>query len=144
MKVTVFGTNKPDKSLPRDAMLAWRLQGAIGFSNHYGWSRLGLSHYGDDNPMNGIYQAHSKGYNNFTGPPATKSKKTYYKRMSFTPYNPQTVRQQAWRAVFTAGVQAWHDLTDEQRYAYNKSATRKSRLGFTSFVSNYLRANRLA
>lgn len=57
----------------------------------------------------------------------------------YTPTNPQTVEQQAWRAVFTGGVAAALALTPEQKQVYRlKAKTKPGQTWFTVFMSEYL------
>lgn len=57
--------------------------------------------------------------------------------------NPQTQSQQDWRAVFAAAVLAWQNLTDLQRYAWRTTATRRSKMGYSMFLTEYLHDHKL-
>jgi hypothetical protein len=60
-------------------------------------------------------------------------------RMRFyTPYNPQTVPQQANRSKFALAVSAWQVLTLEQKKVYHKRATGKHLSGYNLFLREYM------
>jgi len=60
----------------------------------------------------------------------------------YTPSNPRTAAQQAWRAVFAAGIAAWHALSDEEKEEWKRRAKEeKSMVGQHLFQSVYLKTH---
>jgi hypothetical protein len=121
----------------------------FGQFNQYGTSQYGWSHYGDEDIwfiktefgtasygvdrygdafiLSGIYRTDSvKGY------------LTYYREPYYIPKNPRTAAQQAWRSVFAGAVSAWHELTPEEKAAYNENAKGKRMSGYNLFIREYL------
>jgi len=91
---------------------------------------LGVSLYGVNNIRWGIYQRrHNKG------------KVVYVRESFYRPSNPRTVKQQNWRAVFTAGMVAWKNLTDEQKKVYNKRGHTLKICGVNLFLRNWLKSH---
>lgn len=98
--------------------------------NEYGVRLYGGILYGTDDVRAGIYQRrHSKG------------KKIYARLIFYTPTNPKTAPQQAWRTVFTNGMQAWANLTREQKDVYNERAKTYQLHGVNLFLKEYLNSN---
>jgi len=60
----------------------------------------------------------------------------------YRPTNPQTAPQQAWRAVFAAGISGYKSLTAPEKLALNKEARKCRQSGLTLFLSRHLQANR--
>lgn len=56
----------------------------------------------------------------------------------YEPTNPQTEEQQAWRGTFADAVQAWQNLTEEEKSVYNNRAEGKKLSGYNLFLSQYL------
>jgi len=57
----------------------------------------------------------------------------------FVPTNPQTEAQQAWRAKFTAGIEAAKLLSPDEKAMYKKTAYRKKGQTWHSvFMSKYM------
>ena len=50
-----------------------------------------------------------------------------------------TIGRLAQRALYSAGVLAWHGLTDEERLAYNNLKYPPAQTGFNRFMSRYLK-----
>lgn len=62
-----------------------------------------------------------------------------FKYAYFIPTNPQTVPQQSWRAVFTAGMTAAMALSPEEREPYIERAKQKKGWSWHNiFLSDYL------
>lgn len=57
------------------------------------------------------------------------------------PSNPRTEAQQANRQKITNGVQAWKNLTEEEKSVYNKKAIGKRMSGYNLFLRQYLKSN---
>jgi hypothetical protein len=54
------------------------------------------------------------------------------------PTNPRTPKQQAWRAIFRAGVLEWQALDSETKAFYNTLATPLHIEGFNLFMRRWL------
>jgi len=61
----------------------------------------------------------------------------------YTPANPQTEKQQAWRQVFADGIAAWKALDDEEKAEWWEKAKRKQMCGPHLFQSHYLNTHKL-
>jgi hypothetical protein len=61
----------------------------------------------------------------------------------YRPANPQTETQQAWRAVFADAVAAWQALSEEEKQAWRRKGTRRSKMGYSLFLSRYLDGHKL-
>ena len=86
--------------------------------------------YGTDDVRIGIYQRrHNKG------------KKINARLKFYTPANPKTAPQQAWRTVFANGMVAWANLTGEQKDVYNERAKKYQLHGVNLFLKEYLNSN---
>ncbi len=98
--------------------------------NEYGVKLYGGSLYGTDDVRIGIYQKRHK------------LGKTGYTRTKFyIPSNPKTAPQQSWRAVFTAGMGEWANLTTEQKNQYNRRADKVHLHGVNLFMREWLKSN---
>jgi len=60
------------------------------------------------------------------------------KEVFYTPTNPQTGPQQAWRLIFSQGVAAWQALSEEEKEEYRARADYFSFTGFNLFMREYL------
>ena len=97
-----------------------------GLGNFYlGWSQLGNPYF-------------HQGYYKTDG--TNRTGKTILTR-HWWPKNPQTDKQQANRFTFADGVQAWHNLTDEEKQYWEELKSPPKRNGFMRFMSNYLKEN---
>lgn len=110
-----------------------RARKRFGYSCYVGTMFMGFTQAGDDNQYAGIYQS-----NNNPG------KHIYHKKIMYWPTNPQTVPQQAWRAVFTAGAVAWGALTADEKLAYNKRAKQYHFFGYHLFQREWLHQHLLS
>lgn len=61
----------------------------------------------------------------------------------YTPTNPQTEAQQAWRQVFADGIAAWHALSEAEKDEWRKKAKKKRMVGQHLFQSHYLNSHKL-
>ena len=100
----------------------------MGLPNGFGEVYFGWSQFGDWNIYAGTYARVD-----------TPGGREIVRKRHMWPVNPQTVAQQARRIVFANGVQAWRDLTDEQRSAYNIAGNKKAITGYNLFLSEYLK-----
>ena len=88
-----------------------------------------LGNFGDPDPLNlnGIYQVRTRGKH-----------QTQVKEKFYVPTNPQSIPQQANRQKLANGVIAWQALSDSEKQAYNKRATRKPFFGYHLFLREYM------
>jgi hypothetical protein len=68
----------------------------------------------------------------------TRKGVTLVKMDFYTPTNPQTEAQQAWRAIFSAGVAAWQALSEEAQDIWKEEARYRPLTGFNLFLRDYL------
>lgn len=115
------------------------VRGRIGVSAGVGNLALGVSHYGEERGVGGIYQKRVTGYNNKGRIPG-RPRRTYYVRMrTYAPPNLNTPAQQKARQGMREAVAAWKQLTNEQQAAYNKRGIRTGRQGRHLFYSEYMK-----
>lgn len=114
-----------------DIHFAYSIRGKLGLPNCLGLYRCGWSRYGYREPMDGIYQLRS-----------TNKGRVPVKMRHYSQPNIGHPDSQAGRTVFAQGVQAWHNLTEEQKKEYNQLGKGARKLsGFCVFMSDYLKAN---
>jgi len=111
--------------------MSLQLRGQLGFNSGCGMARCGYSRCGASKIFGGIYQR-------------TKTLEGWriVRKRYHRPTNPQTVPQQAWRAVFAAGVSGYQALTSDQKKALNIEARKYRQSGLTLFLRRYLQSNR--
>lgn len=108
-------------------LLSMDARGKFGWSGGFGRIAFGYTRFGFYSWYAGIYQ---KKY--YFGKP-------YISRMKFyRPTNPQTVKQQNWRAVHAYAVALWQAFETSVKTAYNKRAQRKKMSGYNLWLSEYL------
>ena len=61
----------------------------------------------------------------------------------YTPTNPRTGKQQAWREIFAEGIAAWHALSEEEKEEWKQKAKKRRMVGQHYFQSIWLKAHRL-
>lgn len=107
-------------------------RGRFGYGGAFGRIALGYNRFGFYSKFCGIY-----------------SKKFYYgvpyisKMKFYRPTNPQTIPQQAWRAVFTDGFDAWQALDENTKDIYRARTKSRHMTGFNLFMSEYLNEHKL-
>lgn len=111
----------------KEMFLSFEAQKKFGKPNLYGCSFFGVSEYGDDLALSGVYQKRR-----------INGKPVFVRMKHMIPKNPQTEKQQAWRAIFADGVTAWHNLTESERVEYNRLAIPYRIEGFNLFLKRYL------
>jgi len=127
---------------PFEEVKSTGVRGKISGWHEYGGREYGDYEYGESNPASGIYQQRRKRESYLgpgekeTGPPHTIKKENYW------PDNPQTVDQQAWRAIHADGVHAWQALTNEQKAKLDEEAAELNMSGFNLSVSRYLNSHK--
>lgn len=62
-------------------------------------------------------------------------------RVHVVPFDPRTAPQLARRAIFAAGVAAWHAYDQSERDAWNTQAASRHLTGFALHMSVYLRSH---
>lgn len=113
-----------------ERLYSLEVRGAVGISNGFGRIVFGWCGFGVFDDLAGIYQ----------------KKKTLkgngISRMAFyAGSNPQTVAQQNWRGIFTAGVTQWHALTQPERDVYIKKAKRYHITGYNLYLRKWLQSH---
>ena len=124
----------------------------FGVFSKLGTSQLGFTNFGDDDVyfvltdlgtltlgvdrladfilLSGIYRT-----DNVTG------EMKYYREPYYITRNPRSDEQQAHRQKYGKAVEAWRDLTDEERNQYNKRAKGKRYSGWNLFYKEYLQSH---
>lgn len=100
--------------------------------NKYGRIIYGWSEYGLEDDLAGVYQIKS------TPKGQVVSRENFY-----WPKNPQKPAQQAWRAVFKQGFDAWKALSESEKDEYRKEARKYHFSGFNLFMKNWLNSHKL-
>ena len=107
------------------------IRGKIGSPATYGTRVYGAHDYGAGADLFGIWQIRTR-----------FGKRVQVREKFYTPSNPQTGPQQAWRAIFTAGVNAWQLLSEEGKQTWREDAKYKNLTGFNLFMREYLNENK--
>jgi len=127
---------------PLESVAGMEVRGHFGRSLNVGRMRLGYNYVGADVPSFGIYSRKVYGQG-VTLKPSKRGDRWGLSRMVFyRPTNPQTVPQQAWRAVFAEAISTWRGLTDLERASYSKKARTRGMSGYNLFISNWLQSRR--
>jgi len=113
-----------------DKLLSLTATKRFGYSGQFGDGSFGYTQFGDANPWQGIYQRRHRKYGTI-----------FVRERHYWPRNPQTVPQQAWRAVFTASRQSWAALAPEVQQRYNERARRLGLPGYALYQREYLIAH---
>ncbi len=112
---------------PGEKGIGFQIRKKLGFPPLYGEREYGNFRYGEDDKFYGIYQVRSR-----------YGSQVVVKEKFYTPTNPQTVAQQAWRQVYADSIVAWQALTDNQKEQYNIKAKFKPYSGYNLFQKEYL------
>lgn len=113
-----------------DQIYSKRARKKFGLPNLWGASFFGVTEFGDDRSLFGVYSRRRRGKTVHT-----------VQMPHMWPKNPQTGTQQAWRDVFAGGVAEWHLLTNDEKIEYNNRADRYQLQGFCLFMREYLHMN---
>jgi len=109
--------------------LGVEIRGKLNVGSIHGLREYGLFDYGDDEDIAGIYQIrHSAG------------KAIQVKMPFYSPTNPQTEAQQAWRALFATGVSNWQSLSESAKNEWRGKAKYKPLTGFNLYLRTWLLA----
>jgi len=105
-------------------------RGRFGFSGGYGFASFGRCRYGSKSEYAGVFQR------------KVTLKGIKVSRMRFRwGANPQTVAQQSWRAVFTAGWEAYALLTPPEKVVLSKEGRKYRMSGPNLFMRRWLSQN---
>lgn len=126
---------------PFEGLISMVMTKRMGRPMFAGYAWCGWSQCGEENERVGVYQRRPRRKGTVPGGEVFMQKKENFVMRHTWPINPQTVPQQAWRTTFANGVQAWHDLTEEEKAWYRKRGTRIAKTGFCVFMSSYLKSN---
>lgn len=107
--------------------LAGEIRGKIGANSAYGYDGYGGFKYGAGAKFFGIWQVRTR-----------FDKRVQVKMKYYWPTNPQTEAQQAWRAIFSAGVSAWQALSEEAKDVYRDLSKYFNLTGFNLYMAEYL------
>jgi len=112
-------------------LMSLQPKGTFGFTSAVGFARCGYSKCGASKEYGGIYQRKKtlKGWR--------VSRMRYYR-----PSNPQTETQQSWRAVFTAGWEAYNLLSPEEKVLLYTQAQKYGISGPNLFMRRWLHTHR--
>lgn len=114
-----------------DTALSMEMTGALGVYRQWLRGDKTFAEIVAENPYAGIYRKQR-----------IAGKNTLVRFDFYAPYNPKTVPQQAWRAVFTAGVAAYHALTSDEKVPYTMRAKRLRLTAFNVYMSDWLKSHR--
>lgn len=141
MKIKTGATGNISDFYSGEAVPVLAIKRRMGQSNGLGFATCGTARFGQFMNHGGIYQKRVTGYNQ-TGRIPGRPRKTYYVKMrSYAPTNPNTEAQQARRQVFRDAVEAFHNLTTEEKRVYTVRANKMSRTGWRLFISEYLKSH---
>jgi hypothetical protein len=117
--------------IAQDHTNSFEIRGRLGKPNELGATFCGWSVLGDYSPLAGLYQRRPR-----------KTGQIFVRMRDHIVPNPQTPAQQAWRAIFSSGVNAWQALTAEQKQVYNKKKWPRHMIGFSRFMREYLNTHK--
>jgi len=112
-------------------------------NNQLPWSitvrkKLGTLAQQPTNPWMGIYQQRIKRKGFWTKDWQPRGRKANFKMKFYTPFNPQTVPQQANRSKFAIAISNWQGFTNEQRLVYNRRSKRLRMSGYNLYIKEYM------
>jgi hypothetical protein len=138
MNVVPLDHTKPRGTISPRETLSGSMRGKVSISSGFGLYPPGVAQCGYYFPISGIYCERPGGYNQFNPTGRDPKLKKRFRKIYYRPTNPQTVPQQAHRAIFAAAVAGWQSLTDEEKSVYNKRGSKRARRGMDLFISEYL------
>ena len=104
----------------------------------HGLRGYGDFEYGDSLDLFGIWQVRKKRIGFLTSGQKETGELYNIRKRFYWPTNPQTGPQQAHRAIFASGVEAWQALTEEKKDEYRELATERPMSGFNLFMRETL------
>lgn len=114
-----------------EALYSLTQRGQFSIPGGFGKICFGWSEFGYYYEKAGIYQVRH-----------TKTGTATILERHYKPTNPQTQKQQAWRAVFASGQSAWRNLTPEAKAVYNNAKYPANMSGRERFMKEYLNAHK--
>lgn len=119
----------------------WNITGRIGHKY-----RDGALEFAEDGSESagikpGIYQRRWNGYNNVIKKPKNQRKMYYIREKYYKPTNPRTSKQQANRAPIARAVQAWQNLSEQERESWREIGRPILKRGVDLFISDYIKNN---
>jgi len=119
---------------------AFKITKRLGKPNMFGWIIFGWSEFGDDNEYAGVYQQRrNRKWNGVGGFIIAKSQRNFFQKPAW-PTQPPSEARDAQQAKFKTALSMWQALTDEEKKAINKIATKMSRRGYDYFMSKTLKS----
>ena len=134
---------------PADTFIGQSSQKKIGRGLQFGRKLYGNFEYGETEPVMGIGQYGVRDYGKTRYAQVILPFGIYQirsepegqitvKKEFYVPNNPQTETQQAHRQKYGQGVEAWNNLTPEQKAVYNQRAKYKNLSGYNLYLREYL------
>lgn len=134
----------------RDRLWSIETRNKFGNPNGLGFMTLGASFLGDDNEMAGIYQRRKRskyviagydelGYAQYKHRGYNMTNELICRLRHYVPSNPRTEAQQTWRQYFATVLQAWQNLTPEEKKSWNQRAYPPNMTGWNRFASLHLK-----
>ena len=111
-----------------EKLLSIDARGNVGRSGGYGGLRFGYNFFAFHYKYFGVYQLKHR-------PNArTLSRMKYYR-----PYNPQTIKQQNWRAVLANALVFWNEKDPEQKQIFNRRSKDYKGSGYNLYLKEFLK-----
>jgi len=107
-------------------------------SDKYGDRFYGDFKYGDSLDLFGIWQVRRKRTHYLTSGEHETGELYNIRKRFYWPTNPRTEAQQAHRAIFSNGVEAWQALSEGEKDEYRELAKEKPLSGFNLFLREFL------
>jgi hypothetical protein len=118
------------------------VRGKLGFGRGYGASEYGHARHGASTPQAGIYQRRLVGLGSTLAPRKQAGRYSLSRSKFYRPTNTQQPAQQAWRAIYGAGVGAYRALSDAEKLALRKRARNRNMSGYNLFMASWLHSRR--
>ena len=118
--------------------LGLQIRKRLGLPNMFGWIIPGWSQFGDDNEFAGVYQQRYRRLDFWSADYTPKGKRGNFRMRPAWPIQPASSARDAQQAKFKTALQAWQDLTDEEKQAYNTYASKFSKRGYDYFMHKKL------
>jgi hypothetical protein len=107
-------------------------------AKEYGQRIYGESKYGEILDLFGIWQVRHRRTHFLTSGEKETGELYNIRKRFYWPTNPRTEAQQAWRATFSSGVEAWQALSEGEKDEYRELAKEKPLSGFNLFLREFL------
>lgn len=125
---------------PGEKLASLKMTKRLGKPTQFGWITYGWSEFGDDNFAAGVYQGRPRRKTFVQRGEKIPGKRYNFFMKPAWPVNTITERRTEVRGKFRDGVNAWKDLTPEQKSWYNEKADKQRRKGFCLFMSQFLKS----